>query len=334
MRLFGICADFGGSSWYRIIQPISLAKEYYEDCMWSLPERIDINYIQKADVILIQRQCHDVAFQSTQRLLNLGKIIISEIDDNIWSIPPDTENLHKFWSKDRIKGLEKILSLSNAVTVSTKPLAKIVKQFNPNVYIVPNLVVFEPKMKKVETGKIRIGWAGSESHMPDFTPDIQLALLDIKEKYKDKVDLVMFGIIPNMLFTQVSFYMFEQPQLYFGKLHNLGLDIGIVPNRDNMFNSCRSNLKFIEYSSVKAATIASSTETYRETIINGQTGILVKKNSRKEWFHAIRNLIENETERRKMADKAFDFCYKKYSVQENKQQYRIYYEIVNNIQGG
>lgn len=334
MKLFFICADFGGSSWYRVIQPAGLCQELYEDSRWSLPDRLDVNYLQQSDMIIVQRQCADVAFKSTQRLLKMNKIIVSEIDDNLWSIPRDTENMAKFWGKDQIKGLENILKLSHAVTVSTPRLAKLVKEFNDNVYVVPNLVVFDPDYIKPDYGKIRIGWAGSETHMPDFTEDIQDALLDIKRDYKEKVDIFMFGIVPPKLFTKVTFYRFVQPHLFMITLQKYGLDIGIVPNRDNLFNDCRSALKFYEYSSVKAVTIASKTDSYTATIQNGINGLLVKNNSRKSWYNAIREMIEDECHRRIMALNAYEWVYKHYSVQENKKNYNVYYEIMNRCQNG
>jgi hypothetical protein len=331
MKLLGVCADFGGSSWYRIIQPMGICSELYEEAKWSLPERLPLKYLQESDMVIIQRQCHDVAYKSTQSLLKLNKIIVSEIDDNIWSIPPDTENMYKFWTRDRIKGFEEILKISHAVTVSTPRLAKMIKEFNKNVYILPNLVVFDKDYIKPDYGKIRIGWAGSETHMPDFTEDIQDALLDIKRDFKERVDILLFGVMPAKLFTKVTFYPFMAPHLYLAHLQKLGVDIGIVPNRQNLFNDCRSNLKFIEYSSIKAVTIASKIDSYNSI---GRNVILVKKNSKKEWYNAIRDMIENDIDRKSIAYRAYDYCYKNFSVQEKKDQYRVYGEILNQVQGG
>lgn len=333
MRLLFVAADFGGSSWYRIITPAGICSELFESSVWSLPERLPVKTLQESDMVILQRQCHDIAYQSTQRLLKMNKIIVSEIDDNIWSIPQNTPGMSKFWTKDKIKGFENILKISHAVTVSTPRLAKIIKEFNDNVYVLPNLVVFDRAYIKPEFDKIRIGWAGSDTHMFDFTEDIQDALLDIKEKYKEKVDIVMFGAVPPKLFTKVTFYPFVQPHLYIITLQKISLDIGIVPNRENLFNDCRSNLKFVEYSSVRALTIASKTEAYKSTINNGVNGILVK-NTRKNWYNAIEWTIENELDRKEIAERAYDYCYKKYSVQENKNQYRVYGEILNKVQGG
>ena len=333
MRLLFVAADFGGSSFYRIVTPAGVCSEIYDKSMWSLPDRLPLPYLKEADLLVIQRQCADQAYKSTQNLLKMNKVIVSEIDDNLWSIPQNTPAMSKFWTKERIKGFENILKISHAVTVSTPRLAKIIKEYNDNVFVLPNLVVFDKAYIKPEYDKIRIGWAGSDTHLGDFTDDIQDALLDIKEKYKDKVDIVMFGVTPPKLFTKVTFYPFVAPHLYLAKLQKIGLDIGLVPNNDNAFNSCRSNVKFVEYSSMGAVTIASNIESYRDSITNGQNGILVK-NSRKHWFKAIQDLIENVDYRNLMVGKAYHYCYEKFSVQENKNQYKIYYEIMNRVQGG
>ena len=334
MKILFVAADFGGSSWYRIIQPAGLCTEIYEDSKWSLPNRLPIQYLKETDMVVIQRQAHEVAFKSTERLLKLNKVIVSEIDDNLWSIPSNTPAMSKFWTKELIKGFEKILRMSHAVTVSTPRLGKIVKEFNENVHVLPNLVVFDRDYLKPDFGKIRIGWSGSDTHLSDFTEDIQQALLDIKEQYKDKVDIFMFGAVPPLLFTKVSFYPFVQPQAYLKTLQSLGLDIGLAVNRENFFNDCRSNLKFVEYSSVGAVTIANNVDSYRDSIQNGVNGFLIKKSTRKAWFNAIRELIEDRDLHFKVSDNAYNYCYKKYSVQENKGQYQVYGGILNKVQGG
>jgi glycosyltransferase involved in cell wall biosynthesis len=334
MKLLFVLADFSGSSWYRIIQPAGLCTEIYEESKWAFPTKLPIGYLQSSDILIIQRQFDPIAVNTVKGLTELSKIIISEIDDNLWSIPTNTPIISKFWTKENIRGFEKILGMSKAVTVSTPRLAKLVKEFNDRVYVIPNLVVMEPNYIKKDYGKIRIGWAGSDSHLMDFTEDIQQALLDIKDKYKEKVDIFMFGASPEKLFTHVSFYPFTDPHIYMTKLQELGIDIGLVPNRPNLFNECRSNIKFLEYSSVKAVTVADNIESYRTSINNGENGILIKKSNRNGWFKAIQDLIENEQDRRRMADNAFKYCYENYSVQKKQSQYQIYGQIYNELQGG
>jgi glycosyltransferase involved in cell wall biosynthesis len=334
MKLFFVAADFGGSAWYRIIQAAGLSKEIYEDSVWSLAQRLDLRRLDEADFAVIQRQGSDRAIQTTSLLRKNGKIVISEMDDNLWSIPPAIGYLKKAWLQNDLRMLEKHLSISHAVTVSTSKLAKLVREYNKNVFVVPNLVVFDPAYEKPDFGKIRIGWAGSDTHMFDFTSDIQQALLDIKEKYRDRVDISMFGCCPPMLQFKTTFYSFQQPHVYLLHLRALGLDIGIAPALDNAFNESRSNVKYVEYSSCRAVTIANNIEPYRKSITHGKTGLLIGKNTKKAWYSAIQDLIENEIERRVMADRAYDYCYANYSVQEKKGQYSIYYEILNKVQGG
>jgi glycosyltransferase involved in cell wall biosynthesis len=334
MKLLGVCADFSGSSWYRIIQPMGICTEMYEESKWSLPERLPISYLNDCDMVILQRQCDVSSLKTIESLLDLNKIIVTEIDDNLWSIPASAGKMKEFWTKENIKGFENILKKSHAVTVSTERLGKLIKEFNNNVFVLKNLVVFDRSYVKPNLGKVRIGWAGSDTHLPDFTPDIQDALLDIKDKYKDKVDILMFGHTPIKLFTKTSFYSFIEPHLYLAKLQQLGIDIGLVPNLMNFFNDCRSNVKYVEYSSVGAVTVANEVENYKNTIINGTNGILIKKNNRKSWFNAIRDLIENPDLRASMAHNAYNFCYKNYSIQENSKQYQVYGEILNKVQGG
>ena len=159
------------------------------------------------------------------------------------------------------------------------------------------------------------------SHAPDFSPEIITVLKNIKIKYGDKVQLVFLGYMPDALrnmedstvqrtaLTQdaerrtqdVEYHDYVQPRQYMETLNNLYLDIGIIPCEINNFNHCKSNLKFLEYSIVGAATIASPVEPYLTTIKDGMNGYLVNDNSYNSWFRGMSVLIEKEKYRTDIA---------------------------------
>ena len=73
--------------------------------------------------------------------------------------------------------------------------------------------------------------------------------------------------------------------LYPEKLASLGLDLALAPLEDNLFNRCKSNLKFLEYGACGYPVIASDIECYRGSGLP----VTLVKNRYRDWLEAIRS---------------------------------------------
>ena len=91
--------------------------------------------------------------------------------------------------------------------------------------------------------------------------------------------------------------------IYPYKLATLNADIGLCPIADNMFNSNKSAIKWMEYSVMGLATIASDLAPYNKVIQNGKDGLLVNEHS---WFDAMERLIKDTELRKTLAKNAYD----------------------------
>ena len=83
-------------------------------------------------------------------------------------------------------------------------------------------------------------------------------------------------------------------------------DIGIAPLERNTFNLHKSDIKFLDYSALKIATIASNVEAYAKTIVDHETGLLVDNKSA-AWFDALSELISSKEMRSQLSDNAFAY---------------------------
>ena len=81
------------------------------------------------------------------------------------------------------------------------------------------------------------------------------------------------------------------------------MDVAVVSLEDNLFNRCKSNIKWLEYSACGIAGVYSDLPPYNSCIRHGQTGLLVG-NRVQDWFQAIDTLVTNTSLRRDMAQKA------------------------------
>src|SRR5207237_1141145 len=67
-------------------------------------------------------------------------------------------------------------------------------------------------------------------------------------------------------------------------------DIFIAPLLDNIFNRCKSNIKFLEYSALAVAGIYSRLAPYDKIVKSGENGLLAT--TAEEWESALGQLIE------------------------------------------
>lgn len=95
-------------------------------------------------------------------------------------------------------------------------------------------------------------------------------------------------------------------------------DIGIAPLHDNEFNNFKSNIKFLQYSSLAIPTIASRVGPYQE-IEDKQVGITIKSKGaqHEKWVKALELLIKNKEYRIDLGKKAYNYVKENYDMDKN-----------------
>jgi len=313
LKIYFAQADFGGCGFYRILQTAAFLKFMMHHEV-KVGFQFTLDDILNYDLIVFQRQFLPQVLESIKILHQNNKKAIFEIDDDLWHVPPENQS-KQYWLDDRIAAAESIMEACDAITTSTEPLAELLRKHNKNVYVIPNYINGVKPLEKFDS-VIRIGWSGSTSHIVDFNKAITNALKDIKKKYRQQVELIFCGWIPEDLVGQVTFYEPVPPMHYLNFLNGLRLHIGIIPCADIKFNESKSNLKFLEYSITKTASIASAIYPYVHTITE-DTGILIKKGTYEEWFGAIDSLIQDASLRSRLASNAYEFVRSRYLISQN-----------------
>ena len=211
------------------------------------------------------------------------------------------------------------------ITVTTEPLADVMRQFNPNVHVLPNHVddgLFHVDRKRAE--RLTVGWAGGDSHYRDLdmiartlrkflvrNPDVRLHI--IGADYRD-----VLGVS-----HQKHFYVNDRGQKRFctgidgetadaahtgwskslmGYYQAIDFDIGLAPLVSSTFNRSKSHIKALEYAALGIPVIASDEPPYRDFVIDGVTGFLVKREH--EWGLRLRDLVNDDAMRESMGAKA------------------------------
>ena len=158
-------------------------------------------------------------------------------------------------------------------------------------------------MKKKE---IRLGWQGGNSHYHDLYM-IAPAIKRILSKYDNTKfvffgDLGLKGLFKDVDESRIEWNNWVSNAAYPYKLATLNFDIGLCPIVDDKFNSCKSTLKYLEYSALKVPTIASNIPPYSLDITHNENGLL---SSEDNWFNAMEELVLDENKRNELAESAY-----------------------------
>lgn len=360
MKILGIERDETACNHYRVLQPLMKLREHgMADCLTvhdsELGLHSSVDAVMEADIILFQRPASDEWFNFIKTCQKHGKIIVTDYDDDPFNTHPlnpyykfigiqewdykwPTGEIDRLWINgndgfdiDRNILRQDLFRSSfrraDMVSTTTDILSESFKLWNKNVAVLPNAIDFyyfqKPEFVKKE---IRIGYQGGASHYEDIYL-VKDVLSKITRKYPN-VKFVYFGdtrfagIFQDIPTNQYEKHGWVQHIAYPYKLQLLNLDIGICPLIDNTFNRNKSAIKYFEYSSVGAATIATDIPPYSPVIQNGVDGILVKE----QWEEALIELIEDKEKRQKMALKAYDNIYENHNADKLVHLWRDAYD--------
>lgn len=243
-----------------------------------------------------------------------NKKILMEVDDYLYGVNPESMASHSYYPNSELEYLAEIqMRSASGLIVSTEYLKQEYSVYNPYIEVVPNAIDFEvwDNLKnKNNTNKIRIGWSGGQAHYLDLEiiNKIMPAVLD---KYKN-VEFVIFGGMPEYMKTSdrvkhISKWVGIED--YPGELANAGFDIGLAPLRDNKFNRCKSNLRWLEYSALKVPTIASPV-----TPFLGLDNIEYALEA-EDWINKISELVESKQKRKNLGLCAYAEVKKKFNAE-------------------
>lgn len=233
--------------------------------------------------------------------------IYYEIDDLLTNIPQ--WNLAYDYYKENFPYIEKMLSLSDCLIVSTQPLKEIYTKYNKNIKIIPNRIpkfLWGTPNDIKETNKIRIFWGGSSNH---FAPkrlvekgingsDFSNELLNFIIKTRKNYQWVFFGNLPLELEEykeDIELHNWVPTLQYPNALKQLNIDIGIAPLEDNEFNSCKSNIKMLEYLGSGFPGVYSNVYPYKDASLTSSSG--------EEMVSQIELLVNDIDKRKEVYDK-------------------------------
>lgn len=350
-QVFMICSGYDGCNKVRINLPC-IHNGYKTDKPNLAEPRRDLRDIKMemlgSDVVVFHRAEEQTYHDLAKMLKGDGKKIVMDNDDTfliedhhpLANFNPDgtqQENL-----KRRNDNIYEFIKNCDLVTTTTKTLAEEYKKVNPNVIILKNYVDLDDWEEPLrnESDKIRIGLVGSTTieydylHLKDFLrklserEDITLVMLGLGNKEHRKNNPKVTEVFKEEYEFWDSLKVEQFPwcpvHLYPKTLNEMRLDIMLIPRKDNYFNRCKSNLKFLEASMCEIPVIAQSFEDGPYEEITPDMGVLIKDNSK--WEEETERLIKDKELRRSMGKKAREYVEKNYNIEDHAHEWEEAYK--------
>jgi glycosyltransferase involved in cell wall biosynthesis len=322
---------------------------YFKSCELEKISR----YIKNMDLVILQRAMWDIHIENFIYLAKENSIpVIYDVDDliinpkyvpfylNNLGILNDGEASHDVHFNFAAKYYT-AASKCDGFIVTNRFLADIIEgDFTKPTWIIPNFLNKEQEyhskiirgIREKDKSKFLIGYfSGSPSHRYDLDiiVDSVKALL---EKYDDiYFKIVGFIDMPKKLLEfgdriiQTPFVSYQDLQYEVGEV-----DLNLVPLQNNLFNNCKSELKYFEAGIVKVPSCCSPTYVYKEIVKEGENGFLCREG---EWFQKIERIYNGEYDIDKISKNALRTSIDLYGIENQKEKIvEVYKDILEKLE--
>lgn len=223
-----------------------------------------------------------------------GWVVVIEYDDH-----PELVGKVLGWAPERARWLH--ISCAHAVQTTTRGLATVFREHNPNVMAFPNAAFVLPPLRVRLPGPRRIFYGAL--NRGDFSAAVARALAPAVAAHPDMMfevvhDRAFFDALPT---DRKRFWEAQDYEKYLAVME--ACDIALLPLAGDDFELFKSDVKYVECASRGAAVIASPA-IYGESVIDGRTGLIAPDLA--DWAPALLRLLDDEALRGTLARQAWE----------------------------
>jgi hypothetical protein len=321
-----------GCAWYRMILPMQQLQAHgYEVSLASADTDkgpgITARSMEGHDVIVAQRFNKPGGIHVFREARTARNRLVYELDDDVFSVTPENFQAYNFWRRPEIlDAATHAMEVADLITCSTEPLAGVLRQYNPNVAVLPNHIpAWVCDIERNRRARPAVGWTGGASHGADVGLisgpvrrflkrfpgwDLRIAATDYRPTFKAG-DRAVFT--PWVAVAEDDRGFYTAPDW----------DIGLAPVTPTAFNASKSHLKALEYGALGIPVIASDYHPYRYLVKHGETGFLVRKDH--EWLSYMSELASDDALRSKMGAAAREAA-REYTIEKGWKMWADAYE--------
>jgi hypothetical protein len=227
--------------------------------------------------------------------------------------------------KDTQDAVAHAAEVADLVTVTTEPLADVMRAYNPNVTVLPNYIPGWVCDLPREDKPPAVGWAGGASHAQDLAEIAQPVRRFLDRNRGWSMRIMGTDYRPTIRHDRTSFTPWipvtgNQRGFY----EAADWDIGLAPLAPGgVFNRSKSYIKALEYAARGIPVLASDAEPYRDFVIDGVTGFLIRYDH--DWLKRLDELANDDVLRAEMGAAAREHA-RRYAIEDHWQEWAQAYE--------
>lgn len=225
-----------------------------------------------------------------------GVPMIFHIDDDLLNIPPEIgkEKYEYHSHPERIAVIRDLLAQADLVYASTANLGALLERDRVGRRVVAGKIYCAAEVRRVPGPRAvrRFGYMGGGDHGYDLDTVVP-AVAEVLDRHP-RLEFEIFGGIPvptalERFGERVSHIPpISDYAAFLRHFSTMEWDIGICPLVPNAFNACKANTKWIEYTAVGIAVVATRGMAYDECSADG-AGMLAATHD--EWVAALDRLV-------------------------------------------
>lgn len=271
-----------------------------------------------------------------------GKKMILDIDDSLWNLKEDNTAYSVY--KKGSEAIGNFTSICNEVdymTATNSYLRNVIThntyKRHKNIKVFPNYIdldLYSHRAKFKDTGNITLLHHGSSTHFNDLQePEFVKGIDRIMSDYPNVTLKFVGAFVPY--FKKRWGVRYDQyngtPDIYKwikGKFRDYmdEADILICPLTEDVYNRCKSGIKYLETSSAKIPGVYQDSRQYSELIEHGKNGYLAK--TADDWYESLKELIDDPKKRKEVGEAAFKTVEENHQMKNNLKEYADFFKSV------
>ena len=226
---------------------------------------------------------------------------VYELDDDPFELEHTNPAFTQYNAGNSRDSLMHCIQTADLVTASVPPLAERIAKLNPRVAVCKNRIDESLlTVTRARRAKLVIGWAGGPSHFEDMK-EADYGLRRTVDRHPNICEIHYIGADMRRVVRRAARFTPWAPKTadYY---RLIDFDIGIAPLRPGVFTDAKSYIKALEYAALGIPVVASDVTPYRDFVIDGVTGWLVR--GPQMWAARLRDLVNDTAMRTEMGAKA------------------------------
>lgn len=315
-----------GVDFARVIQPMEhLGKlKGFNVTVYDPRNKKETNWVDVAkdnDLIYLNYTLDDWGFAAMGCMARkYNKKMIIDVDDSLWDILPDNPvyNIYHENDGEKLKNFNSILLEVDAITTTSQYLKNVIHKNSGaplnKIYVFPNRIdlnLYNHISPTKEDNKFTILHFGSTTHFISLSnKEFLQGLYKIMDEFPNVVFKTVGSFMPEIRARWGERYInaFGDRDIYQwikGPFRDCldEADVVVAPLENNLYNRCKSNIKYLETSSTKTPFIGQAIRQYQDCITNGKNGYTAMWGD--NWYNHLKELITNPGKKKEIGESAY-----------------------------